>query len=102
MHTHIGKTSPSAKQNKGEMELRSALKTLFPNTKTYYNARKLVGLKKEMGKGKWREEKYWEVDVWMPELKLGFEYQVIFLLVAKVGWLVDWLVGANGPTLIKH
>ena len=59
-------------QREGEKSLRSALKKLFPSDKTYYNAKKIAGMKKE---GK-KKDYYWELDVWIPELNLGFEYQV--------------------------
>ena len=46
---------------------------------------------------------YLEIDIWMPDLNLGFEYQVLhgwlvasclvaWLAAWLVGWLVDWLL----------
>ena len=54
-----------------ETILRSVVRKLFPKVKMYFNARKSAGLKLN-GEVTY----YLELDVWIPELKLGFEYQV--------------------------
>jgi hypothetical protein len=61
-----------APQNKGEEHLLKYLKQWFPNNTIHSRARKIAGMLR-LGDD---QKSFLELDVWMPELKLGFEYQV--------------------------
>lgn len=62
----------STVQKLGEKKLQETVKTLFSSTghTVICNARKVSGL------GKSLDMKHYELDVWIPTLNIGFEYQV--------------------------
>ena len=60
-----------------EHALQAAVKYLFPGHKMQFGARKLAGLEKPAANNPERTA-YWELDVWIPSLNLGFEFQVLF------------------------
>ena len=75
--------------------MRKAVEILFSKyrKKIFFNARKEAGLitKNENGgpnyetKKNRKVKKYFELDVWIPELNIGFEYQVyVFMLCVCV------------------
>jgi hypothetical protein len=55
--------------NFGENNILKIVKMWFANYKIYHHARKVAGIVTS-------KTKYLELDVWVPDLRLGFEYQV--------------------------
>jgi hypothetical protein len=53
-----------------EKILRVLVSTIFPDKKLLFNAKKSVDLISPL------TGHHLEIDIWIPELKLGFEYQV--------------------------
>ena len=63
----------SAHGKLGEKKLRHVIEALFPTHKNgiIFNAKKEAGVMKNSNK-----KIYYELDVWIPTLNIGFEYQV--------------------------
>lgn len=55
-----------------EKSLHTVVAKLFPSQKIIYNARKEAGIVSYLTDKK----RYLELDVWIPDINLGFEYQV--------------------------
>ena len=55
---------------KQEKEFQKVVSRVFNGHKIVFNARKVANIINPLTKS------YFELDVWIPELKLGFEYQV--------------------------
>ena len=66
----------------GERNLRDAVESLFQsyNTSIVYNSRKRVGLSKDPES----TQSVFEIDVWIHDLNIGFEYQVGIVLCVYV------------------
>ena len=60
-----------------EKPLQASVKRLFPGHVIKFNVRKDAGMATPASHDS-KITVYWELDVWIPSLNLGFEYQVYF------------------------
>ena len=64
-----------------ELPLKSAVKRLFPDHEVKFNVRKEAGLVISASTNP-NKTTYRELDVWIPALKIGFEFQVFFYYIS--------------------